>query len=309
MSNRFAWIPVVVDHIERNIRGVISVETLASLANCSARHFQRLFHEAMAEGVMEYIRGRRLTLAMAEIGRGDRKILDIALDFGFESQEAFARSFQARFAFPPRRFHRNGLVNHPAEKPVVSEEYLQLIRSRSLTLEPKIFRLEPQVFIGLASTLPINSHSTDGGFSQTGAAITRFRARLCDLAGSDRALHIAPLTLVSYRVPARERQGGDGVITLVALKAEHFDGVPEGMARIESPGGEYVAFAYSGPPIGVMLTTRYIMGSWFPRSDFWFGNGPTLSDLRITSGGTHLEATFLLPLRRRNPRLKDPWWE
>ncbi len=46
---------------------------------------------------MEYVRRRRLSVALEQLMTTKRSIVDIALDSGFESQEAFTRAFKAMF--------------------------------------------------------------------------------------------------------------------------------------------------------------------------------------------------------------------
>lgn len=83
-----------MDYIDENLQGEISYEALARLACCSAYNFQRMFSYIAGMPLAEYIRSRRLTLAAFDLLRADERILDIALKYGYESQDAFSRAFR-----------------------------------------------------------------------------------------------------------------------------------------------------------------------------------------------------------------------
>ena len=60
----------------------------------------------------DYLRRRKLAFALKEVRDTNRSILDIALDHGFSSHEAFTRAFKAAYGVTPSAFRA-----HP--RPVV----------------------------------------------------------------------------------------------------------------------------------------------------------------------------------------------
>lgn len=83
-----------IDYVEQNLHNAIGVEEIAGAAMTSKYHFQRMFHALTGFTVTEYVRNRRLTLAAEELAGTDGKVIDIALKYGYETPEAFARAFQ-----------------------------------------------------------------------------------------------------------------------------------------------------------------------------------------------------------------------
>ncbi|NMO15681.1 AraC family transcriptional regulator [Pyxidicoccus fallax] len=78
---------------------------LARVANFSLHHFHRIFRAQMGETVMEHVRRLRLERAARRLrADGDVRLLEVALDAGYESHEAFTRAFIARFGVPPSEF-------------------------------------------------------------------------------------------------------------------------------------------------------------------------------------------------------------
>lgn len=81
--------------------------TLAKIGDAicySAEHTSRFFKEQTGENLFDYIRDRRLLHAAGRIRRGEGKIIDVALDCGFNSHEVFTRSFSAYYGISPKRF-------------------------------------------------------------------------------------------------------------------------------------------------------------------------------------------------------------
>lgn len=90
-----------MDYIEKNLAGELSIEKAANFACCSIFHYQKMFSLATDIPLMEYIRCRRLTLAVFDLRNTDNKIIDIALKYGYESHAAFSRAFQALHGVSP----------------------------------------------------------------------------------------------------------------------------------------------------------------------------------------------------------------
>ena len=82
-----------IDYVEEHITEKIDYEKVAKEACSSAFHFQRIFGIMCGITLGDYIRMRRLTLAAQEIMNTDKKIIDIALDYGDDSPESFTRAF------------------------------------------------------------------------------------------------------------------------------------------------------------------------------------------------------------------------
>lgn len=90
-------ITFIEDHLEEDLRP----DAIAREARMSMWHFQRIFSAALGQPLMDYVRRRRLSRAMEVLCSRREGILDIALDSGFRSQEAFTRAFKAMFGVTP----------------------------------------------------------------------------------------------------------------------------------------------------------------------------------------------------------------
>ena len=94
MQNWIDSMQSALDYIEAHLTEDIQPEDVAQKAYVSAFHFQRLFHALCGVTLGEYIRCRRLTLAGQELSRGNSRVIDAALKYGYDSPDSFARAFQ-----------------------------------------------------------------------------------------------------------------------------------------------------------------------------------------------------------------------
>lgn len=112
------YLQKAIDYIEENITSEITIDGCASTAGFSKYHFYRIFSLYMNTSLMDYVRKRKLSYAMAEVSAGKR-ILDIAMDYGYGSERAFRRAFLQEYCRNPSICR--GLKYFIPPKPVLEE--------------------------------------------------------------------------------------------------------------------------------------------------------------------------------------------
>ena len=90
-----------IDFIEANLTEEIDYEDVAAQAFSSSYHFQRIFGILCGYTLGEYIRNRRLTLAGADLAAGKSRVIDVALKYGYDSPDSFAKAFQKFHGIKP----------------------------------------------------------------------------------------------------------------------------------------------------------------------------------------------------------------
>lgn len=103
-----AGIQNAIDYIEDHITEQIDYEKIAAQSFSSCYHFQRIFSIICGFTVGEYIRNRRLTLAGKDLASEHGKVLDIAIKYGYDSPDSFARAFQKFHGILPSEARENG---------------------------------------------------------------------------------------------------------------------------------------------------------------------------------------------------------
>lgn len=92
-----------IDYIEKNIKNELSPELIANECGYSTFHFSRVFNINKGITLMEYVKKRRLSLAAEDLF-DDKKIIDIALEYGFQTHNGFSKAFKKEFGFSPTQY-------------------------------------------------------------------------------------------------------------------------------------------------------------------------------------------------------------
>lgn len=95
------------DYIEANIYEEITLKQLSKAGGYSSWHSARIFKDITGRTPFDYIRALRLSRAALVLRDEERKIIDVALDFVFDSHEGFTRAFSKEFGLPPKRYSQN----------------------------------------------------------------------------------------------------------------------------------------------------------------------------------------------------------
>ena len=82
-----------LNYIENNITEELLISEIADCAFMSAYYFQKGFSMLSGYTVGEYVRQRRLSIAGSELVSTNKKIIDIALKYGYDSPDSFTKAF------------------------------------------------------------------------------------------------------------------------------------------------------------------------------------------------------------------------
>lgn len=92
-----------IHYIKNHISEDLSAQKIANYVGYSVFHFCRIFSLIKNLTVMEYVRKCRLSIARSEL-ESNRKIIDIALEYGFETASGFTKSFHKEFGYTPTSY-------------------------------------------------------------------------------------------------------------------------------------------------------------------------------------------------------------
>ena len=96
-----------IDYLETVLDDGIDEKKVNMLSGYSYSMFSRLFSILTETTLSEYLRSRRLTEAAIILRDTDKKIIDIAFKFGYESSDSFGTAFKNFHGFTPSEV-RNG---------------------------------------------------------------------------------------------------------------------------------------------------------------------------------------------------------
>lgn len=101
-----------LDYIERHITEKLDYGQIARQALLSSYHFQRVFGILCGYTMGEYIRNRRLALAGEELMLHKTKVIDVALKYGYDSPDSFAKAFFKFHGITPSAAREPGAQLH-----------------------------------------------------------------------------------------------------------------------------------------------------------------------------------------------------
>ncbi len=143
----------LVKEIENNIGEQLNISKLASSVNLSTWHLQRLFKSLLGESLGNYIKGRKHTYAAKLLKETEQSIIDIAYSVGFNSHEAFSRSFKVYYESTPIEFRKSGPKVQLKKKPILSSELLNHLLNE-VVQSPIIVELQHNELVGRKTIVP-----------------------------------------------------------------------------------------------------------------------------------------------------------
>ncbi|AIR70567.1 MDR efflux pump AcrAB transcriptional activator RobA [Dickeya fangzhongdai] len=223
----------LLNWLEGHLDQPLSLDNVAAKAGYSKWHLQRMFKDVTGHAIGSYIRARRLTKAAVALCLTSRPILDIALQYRFDSQQTFTRAFKKQFAQTPASYRRSDDWNtfgiHPP------------IRLGAFTMpQPHFVTLPETQLVGLTQSYTCNLEQ-----------ITCFRTEIRVHFWRQYLGEVKQVPPVLYGLhhsrPSKEKDDEHEVLYTTALEPHH---VPEGVhpgEPVALPSGDYAMFIYEGP--------------------------------------------------------------
>ncbi len=242
-------------YIEWRRGEAIELQDVAAACGVSRFHLSRVFQGLTGQSVMAYVRKRRLSEAARALARGAEDILEVALDAGYGSHEAFTRAFREQFGLTPT-----------AVRTARTIESLQLVEpftmDASLLTDLKSPRFEDRSAFHVAGLSERYTFETNHGIP---ALWQRFAPHIGRVPGQ--------IGTVAYGICYNG--DGDGNFDYMAgVEVRRPDDVPNELARLMIPAGRYAVFTHSGHISDIRKTVYTIWNKWLPESDVTHVEGP-----------------------------------
>jgi AraC family transcriptional regulator len=243
----------VVLHIERNLDEPLTLEQLAEVASFSPFHFHRVFRGMVGEPVKEHVRRLRLERAAVRLRTTKQRILEIALDAGYETHETFARAFEAVFAVPPS-VYRKRAVGAPRREPAAL--------ARSCRIRASVRRLT-------AARVATVRHV--GRFDEVGEAWTKLMAWAGSRGLLARPVRTVGIVLDDVEITAPDKLRYDaGMVLTTEVSPSH------GVEIQDLLAGDYAVALHCGPYSDSASTYAALCGGWLPSSGRELRDAPAL---------------------------------
>ncbi len=251
-----------LNYIEDNLSGEIHLEEVARRACCSSFNFQRMFSFMADVSLADYIRRRRLSQAAMELLTTEEKVIDVALTYGYESPVSFARAFYAVHGMNPSEVRKSGrkIKAYPRISFEITIKGVEAMNYYVKELGE--FRL-----VGIKERM-----SLDNG--ENLKRIPKFWNEFSSQGWCEKILKFNDnKDLLFMGVCANPDDKGFDYYIATGSNQE----IPEDMAELVVPAGQYVIFECVGRlPEGQQNIWKRIFTEWFPSAGYEMIDGPQL---------------------------------
>jgi len=247
----------VLVFIQRNLDRELSLDRLAKVAHFSPYHFHRIFTGMVGESLKEHVRRLRLERAAMRLKHTDKSVLNIALEAGYETHEAFTRAFGALCGCSPSRFRSNKSVLLKMNRSAVHYHNGDAAENIDLEIGGETMDVE----IKTLESMRVAFVRHVGSYNEVGQAWEKLCARLGSegmLGGDTRFIGVC---YDDPEVTAPEKIRYDACVTV----DESFEA--EGDVGVQTlAGGEYAVTTHIGPYDQLGRTYAKLFGQWLPQS-------------------------------------------
>ncbi len=229
-----------IDHIEKNLSEELDIEEIAAKAALSPFYYQRIFGAMCGMTVGEYIRSRRMTLAAQELTCSDKKVIDIAAKYGYDSPDSFAKAFQRFHGITPAQAKSSGASLRP-----LAPLHIKITLEGGNMLEYKIIEKAPFTVVGVRK-----SFNSETSYKE----IPKFWGEwLSDMKGLKGMFGLC------------SDMDGRNFDYWIADLYEPWKEIPEGCETYQIPGGLWAQFKCKGPlPDSMQSVNTQIWSEWLP---------------------------------------------
>lgn len=277
-----------INYIDDHLQNNIQLDDIANVAGYSKFHFDRLFRYAVGESLIEYVRKRKLTEASLDLLTTNARIIEIAIKYGFQSQQSFTTTFKKYFNETPRQYRLKGHRLVLLEKSKLSQFDIDQIHALS---QSKVRHVCKETF----TVMGIEYFGSNQN-NEIPLLWKRFLNELNTLTEYNR--QTTYLGLCDH-VPDYDPEKSEFAYMACVEINEPLNQMPKGMITKTIPRQDYVVFTHIGYSDTLEMTYKYIYGTYFFKSGFELADTPDfeLYDSRFDPNSETSEIDIYIPVK------------
>lgn len=224
----------------------IDLDAVAQAAGLSRFHLTRAFGQVTGYSVMRYLKARRLTEAARALAKGAPDIMDVALDAGYGSHEAFTRAFREQFGVTPESVRAQAVLDG-----ITLVEAFRRDQPMSTTIAaPRIETTNVLLVAGFAERITYDNV----------ASIPQLWQKLTPYIG-----HVAS-EIPGYAYGVKFNSDTEGFEYLAGVGVACFEGLPPEFRTERIPAQSYAVFTHRGHVSAIRETMKAIWNEYLPES-------------------------------------------
>lgn len=226
----------MIDWIEEHLDQPQILYNVSREVGYSPWYCSVIFHDVTGLTLKNYVAGRRLSLATVAIRDTEERILDIAIKYGYSSQEALSRAFKDRYGCTPAAYRKNPIpipmmIHKHVLLPKIKTERLRKMEEKRLDV--RVEHIPAHKYLGIWEERAENYgdfwkyHNCD---------------EVCGIIDSmDKMAH----PIVTAHTAGWKKSGNKKVYFYgLGIPSEYAGEIPDGFSVKEIPASDYLVFAY-----------------------------------------------------------------
>lgn len=276
--------------LESHLDQPLSLDNVAAKAGYSKWHLQRMFKEVTGQAIGAYIRARRLSKAAVALRLTSRPILDIALQYRFDSQQTFTRAFKKQFTQTPALYRRAEDWHAHGMCPPIRLGLNNIA-------QPEYVSLSTLTLIGVTQC-----------YSCTLEQLSQTRTELRTQFWHDFLNDVKQMPPVLYGLhhsrASLEKDDEQEVLYTTAVEPRYLPAeIAAEPQTIVLQGGEYAQFSYNGPAEGFQDFVMSLYGTSLPTLNLVRRKGYDIERFHPQSDSAqrpprHINCDYLIPIRQ-----------
>ncbi|MEM7184342.1 MAG: AraC family transcriptional regulator [Spirochaetota bacterium] len=278
----------VIDFIEKNLEEELSLGKLSGVANFSPHHFHRIFSANIGEPLNQFIQRLRLEKAAGKLlADSGTSITQIALDCGFSSSSAFARTFKDFYGTSASKWREEKFAKNSKIRKVKSKDCEDSLhnsvtitdnntQTRNHTM-PKQSEFKQPISVEvreLPSTSVVYLRHI-GNFKEAPQLFQEMFSKLINWTGARNLLNFPETKVMTVYHDNPEITEEDKMRTSLCITVPQETQVEGEIGKMTLQGGKYaIAHFELQDPQEFAAAWNGLYGRWLPESGFQPNDGP-----------------------------------
>ncbi|MCG8512667.1 MAG: AraC family transcriptional regulator [Halanaerobiales bacterium] len=284
----------VLDYIEVNLGGDLSLDILADISGFSKFHFHRIFKGIVKETLLSYINRIRLERATSILLHNPSiSITEIAMQLGFSDSTVFARNYKRHYGISASELRETYSKNCQVVSKIgkandKSSGYNESISASKVNVVGNVeVRIIKEIKVIYLRHL--------GPYKELAVVFHKMMSKLMTWAKARGLLDSNDFKLFSIYHDNPEFTAQENLKTSICLGVSEDVKVEGEVGKMVIPSGKYAIGHFIIEPSEHSSAWDYIYGEWFPKSGFQPDEG-YIFEMYLNDPSTHPEKKSVLDI-------------
>lgn len=101
----------IIDYLDHNLTEEITIDSIAGKFHFNRFYLMKMFKKVTGITILEYVNHKKIVGSLSDVVNTDDKILKIALNHGFNSQEYYSEMFTKVLGISPSEFRKQAPID------------------------------------------------------------------------------------------------------------------------------------------------------------------------------------------------------